>query len=274
MGRKPYIPKSDQDIRVVRLYNDEVTITYKNGRHTYSVEDPANGVNGLVLSVTQVLNVLDKPALVSWAVNCGADYIRSRFKAGEELWLTQEEIDRIADGVKSAHRKVSKAARDIGSEAHDWIASCIAAQAEGGDAPVLPENPAVKNCCVAAKNWLAEVGLRPIAIEEIVYSRKHKYLGCMDAAGGLVEIRGRKAVIDWKSSKGLYNEYRFQLAAYRNAYEEMTGLSGFDRYVVRLGKNDGSFEPFLLPDEDYEGDLAAFLGLIPVARRLKELGSR
>ncbi len=260
------------DLRVVKMYNDEVEVSYRQGKHTYTVRDPKNGVDGLVPSVTQILSVLDKSGpLVGWATRCGANYIRSRFKANEEWWPSQAEIDELAEGVRSAHRKVSKAARDIGSEAHDWVASYLAAQAGDEDIPVLPEDLPVLNCCRAAKAWLDSVKLRPIAIEEIVYSRRHGYIGTADAAGGLVEIEGRPAIIDWKSSKGLYNEYRFQLAAYKCAYEEMTKLEGLGRYVVKLGKEDGEFEVFRLADADYEADLAAFLGLMPAAKRLKEL---
>ena len=262
------------DLRVVSMYGGEVTVSYRDGKHTYTVCDPANGIDGLLPSVTQILKVLDKSGpLMGWATNCGAAYIKARLKPGE-FWLSQAEIDDIAEGVRSAHRKVSKIACDIGTEAHDWVASYIASEANGEDIPDFPENPLVVNCCHAAQNWISKVGLRPIAVEEIVYSRAHKFIGTMDTAGGLVEIEGKKAVIDWKSSKGLYVEMRFQLAAYKKAYEEMTGLTDLERYMVKLGKADGEFEVFHLPPEDYEADLAAFVGLIPAAKRLKELAVR
>jgi hypothetical protein len=263
----PVAKKKTAGIRVVKLYSGEVEIAFKAEKHTYRVTDPANGiVDSLVPSVTQILRTLDKPALVGWAAKCGGTYIASRFVAGETYTFTQEEIDALVAATISAHRNVSKAACDIGKDAHAWIADSLTL----GQIPDLPKNPAVASCCTAARRWIDGVGLRPTAVEEIVYSRKHSYLGTMDTVS-VVEIEGHPAIVDWKSSKGIYAEYRFQLAAYKNAYEEMTGVSGLERYVVKLGKEDGSFEPVRLPRADYEADLAAFLGLIPAAKRMKEL---
>lgn len=251
------------------MYNDEVAITYKKGGHTYTVSDPANGVEGIMPSVTKILGVLNKPALVNWSARCAADYIRATLKPG--VSLTVEEIEAFAKAAHMAHRTTKQAACDIGTAAHLWIASFIEARRDGNDFPPYPADEKTKHCCTAAEGWLNTVKMRPVAIEKIVYSRGYKYIGTLDAVGGVVEIAGQLAVVDWKSSVGIYPEYRLQLAAYKNAYEEETGTRGLKRILIKLGKNDGVFEVHLLEDDTYEADLEAFLGLIPAQRRMHEI---
>lgn len=64
------------------------------------------------------------------------------------------------------------------------------------------------------------------------------------------------------------------MAAYKNAVEEETGIKGLDRYIIKLGKEDGDFEAVKLEDSDYAADLETFLGLMPAQKRLRELSVR
>ena len=59
-----------------------------------------------------------------------------------------------------------------------------------------------------------------IASERLVFSREHGYAGTTDLIGTL---NGRLALLDIKTGRGVYPEYKLQLAAYAVAWGEMTG---------------------------------------------------
>ena len=265
-------PKSNE-LRTVKIYGGEVEISFNSGKHSYTVYDKKKHINGLVPSVTQILRVLDKPALIGWCAKMGAEFIANKFIPGKVYRFTQSEITALSEEVKNAHRAANKDACDVGTMAHEWIAEFIVARSHRKPTPRFPSDIRAKRCCQAAVKWIKSVNLQPMDVESIVYSRKYGYLGMTDVLG-LVKVKGRPTIIDWKSSKGIYAEYHLQLAAYKNAVEEMTGRRGLDRLIIKLGKEDGTFQPFPLPDEDFAADLGAFLGLMPAQSRLRELNVR
>jgi hypothetical protein len=89
-----------------------------------------------------------------------------------------------------------------------------------------------------------------------VYSREHDYAGTLDVVG---EVDGQLAVVDWKTSKAVYDEMRLQAAAYAQAWAEMYDLRVPDRWVIRLDKETGEFEPIRFPRETFRRDLHGFL---------------
>jgi hypothetical protein len=50
--------------------------------------------------------------------------------------------------------------------------------------------------------------------------------------------------VDWKTSNHLYLEYLLQTAAYWQAFVEETNERVVDRWIIRLGKEDGEFDPW------------------------------
>lgn len=60
----------------------------------------------------------------------------------------------------------------------------------------------------------------PIASEQLVFSGEHVYAGTADLIG---TVNGRLAILDIKTGRGVYPEYKLQLAAYAVAWGEMTG---------------------------------------------------
>ena len=80
-------------------------------------------------------------------------------------------------------------------------------------------------------------------------------------------------LVDFKTSKRVYDEHRFQTAAYAVALtEEFPGLEIKQRMVQRLSKTTGAVTPTILEDEGnftVQDDFAAFIGLRAVYQRLK-----
>jgi len=102
----------------------------------------------------------------------------------------------------------------------------------------------------------------------MVYSKKHDYVGLLDL---IAIIDKKKYLVDYKTSKGIYSDAYFQVAAYRNAYEEETGEKLDGTLILHFNKENGEFAIHERPEEDYQKDLSAFLGALAVKKRKKEL---
>lgn len=255
------------------LYNGEVDLQFDPKKHRYVVMDRGNFDPQWEKkpSVTTILGVSDKSkALVPWAVKLAVKTFEENVKPG--AILDEVQIARIAEKMLSSRWDVSKKAAGIGTVTHDWLQQYLEGWMQFGEKPPmdLPFNPEASNCVCAALKWMDEMEFKPLVSEQMVYSREFGYIGTLDL-GGVFGIAGKPAICDWKSSKGLYSEYRFQVSAYKHAYEEETGKRNLERYLIRLGKEDGEFESLHLPAEEHALDLKAFTSLIPVYHRLNTL---
>lgn len=264
--------------KISNLYDGRVQVKFEEQRHFYQVRlvhpageptlyDPAGeGIPSNwqdVPSVTGILKVSDKSAaLTQWAANQVVKIIEQQIKPG--VAYDEIELMKIIRTARYNFRSVSKEATDIGTLAHDWIEAFLC-----GTPKDMPHNEKAQNCCTAALKWIQAHKFTATRTERPLYSMKYNYVGTMDA-GGLGKIDDRPAIVDWKTSKALYPEYRFQLAAYAKAFEEEFGILP-DRWLVRLDKETGDVEPIRLPEEDIDKDFLAFLGLQAAHFRLNEL---
>lgn len=220
-------------------------IDTKNGRF-YEIDGE------LLPSVTTILQVIAKPYLVPWAAKLErelcltvADQVFADFEVGalllgDGVTFGDEIRDRL--GRMRAHQKEMDKACDIGSEIHEYIEAVLRRQLY--KVATWPDRPDREETAVAVNawhDWAVKVGLKPLYIEETVYSKRHGYAGTMDTLATLTDERtGERvtALIDWKSSKGLYNEYKLQNAAYAVAWTEMKGRIDVTRgLIVRLPKD-------------------------------------
>jgi hypothetical protein len=130
----------------------------------------------------------------------------------------------------------------------------------------MPENPKVVNGITAFLKFQKEHKIKWIESERVVYSKKHDYAGILDGVG---MMDGALTLIDFKSSNGLYDEMRFQVAGYQIAYEEEIGKKFDKKVLIRFGKEDGEFEVYDLTNGKNDRD--AFLACLQIKRRLDEL---
>ena len=88
------------------------------------------------------------------------------------------------------------------------------------------------------RRWRDEAGAEVIANEAMVYSPRWGYAGTIDA----ICLRGNDVLlVDWKVSRGAYEAYAVQLAAYATAYSELAGVPA-RAAVVRLDAATGEYE--------------------------------
>lgn len=177
-----------------------------------------------VPGVTTILGVMAKPALIKWAWEQG-----------------RKGLD---------YRKVSTKAADIGTIAH-FLVECHLK----GVTPDLQEfAPAdvkvAKGCFQKFMGFWKESGLTFEASECQLVSEIYPYGGTLDIIAR--DSRQRPVLVDIKTSKGIYEEYWYQVAAYSRLAQEKLGLRFQSVVICRIGKDDGEFEHEVRQDLSHE----------------------
>jgi hypothetical protein len=191
-------------------------------------------------SVTTVLNILNKPALLSWAWQCGCDGLD--------------------------YRKVRDDAADVGTLAHYLILCHLK-----NESPDLTEYaPDViqraENALIQYWDWEKENPVTPLLIEEPLISEMYQYGGTIDC---LAQLNGELILIDHKTSKAIYKEMFYQLAAYRQLLKE-NGYNISNARILRISKEDnGDFEQRIMNDLDKHFDI--FLSCLNIYNKEKEI---
>lgn len=237
----------------IKLYNNTVSIFFEErdwaGKKIHSYTDH----KGKIISVTEVTGKIDKSAVLqAWTAKMMGLYLLK--KGGV---ITYELIEE----AKKEYRRLTAEAADIGTEIHKWAEDWIA-----GKKPEIPDNEKVANGITAFLKFNKDNKIKWIESERLVYSKKHKYCGKLDAIG---IMNDRLTLIDFKSSNGIYDEMYLQVAGYQIAYEEETNKKIERKIIARFGKEDGEFEIREL--ENNGKDEKAFLAQLIVVKRLKEL---
>lgn len=239
------------------LYGGKVRLEYTDKSHRYraSVE---GGKLEHCPSVTTILNVLAKPALVEWAVKCACNYVDNNLKelvAGDSFSVS--DVFKIIEKARTAHDVVREEAAEIGTNVHDWLAGYWHEVMFNGSSSqtYLPQEEKASKCVQAAFNWFNEHDLKPVSVEEPQYSLIHKFCGRPDWIGC---IDGQLSVLDYKSTKQIYPELCLQETAYAKMHEEMTGNLPATRWGLRLDKESGQFEARCYKPDTFERDWKTF----------------
>jgi len=266
-----------------KFYNGDVILWYEDKQHAY-FRKTEDGRLVMIPGVTTVCDVIDKSGpLTQWAANEACNYLRGKWEAGKTY--TTEEIEVMLNEARFNFRTISKVATDIGKIAHSWLEDYLKAIVRGlpFDQSILPDNEQARNCISAALNWLNIHQYRPLHTERKVYSREYDFAGTTDGiglftgcgdpecCGDYADVEDLLAIIDWKSSRNHYETYRFQAASYAVAHAEETGQTPTLRIILRLGKDDGQFDPRMYDYETQQDDFDTFLNALCIYRRIKAL---
>lgn len=209
--------------------------------------------------MTTVLGVLDKPALIPWSINQAIELIRPAIAPGVEH--AESYLEEVYAQAKKEATRTKRMAADIGSQVH----AALERYPDVG----TPTDERVSRCVGGAVDWLQRNQVEYLQRECLVYSRRHRYSGRFD---GLCRVNGTLALIDWKTSQGIYPEYRLQTAAYLKAYEEEHPSEVIQqRILIRLGKEDGAFEPHVYSRDSLRADFNAFLAALRIYTRMKQI---
>lgn len=249
------------------LYNGEVVLSFAEKSHRYKVSDRGSKPEHCP-SVTTILNVLAKPALVEWGVKCACNYVEDNLRllfAGASFSV--EQIFKVVQDARTAHDRTRQEAADIGTNVHDWLSEYW--KSGGRYVANLPEEGTKeRNCVLAAINWFAEHEVKPLRVEEAQYSRLLKICGRPDFIG---MIDGQLSVLDYKSTRQIWPEVCLQMTAYATMHEEEFGEWPRTRWALRLDKETGEFEDKCYKPETFESDLETFKAVFLIYDKLKHL---
>lgn len=208
-------------------------------------------------SVTHILGCIGKPALINWAANQERSLV---LDAAADLYTDiagTPPMSRAAYvttlqarcGKQKAHRKTLEKAADIGSQVHGLIEWNLRRELkqEVGPEPRVVDN--AQWAFMAFQDWASSVSLKPIHIEQMVWSRTYGYAGTMDL---LAEVNGVLTLVDFKTGKAIYGEAHLQNVAYQVALSEMGHSTPAAGLIVRLPKmqTDPQFEVATVPAVD------------------------
>ena len=202
-----------------------------------------NPVSGeLVPSVTNVIGVLDKPALPRWSAKMVAE---TAYRMRHSL-ADMEESEAV-DMLKGSPWSKSQRAADRGTDIHAYLEARL-----NGEQPEELSDDA-EQYRSAADGWL-EQDLEVVATEQTMF--QPLYAGTCDL---VARIDGKLTVLDFKTGKGIYDEAALQLAALFGCHTDGDGELLAWRYldgemrelpslkVVRIGTN-GIFETKTVAD--------------------------
>ena len=206
--------------------------------HVYEIHGDER-VAGIVLpSVTTVLNMVAKPALVAWAERQG---IAAGMKAHGVGTYEVETDAVIEDRAKAILKSEGEERMNAGSMMHEALLS----YAEGA-VKLEDMTEDFRPTAEAFEVWLSDHGVTVTHVEWAVYEPWQGYGGTLDLAGTMGD--GTPFIADLKSSSHVYPEHVAQVAGYIHAAAEC--LPGFHSSVmeqargfVLLAGPDGRFEP-------------------------------
>lgn len=190
------------------------------------------------LSVTEILKIIDKPALRYW-------FGREVFRA----MLLDPTLDEKS--ALSAPYKVTDKAKMRGTTIHSIVE---AYKTTGEVIETIP--PELKGYATAFYQFMKDHKVKIIEQEKTIFDEENKIAGTLDM---YVQIGDSMMIVDVKTGKDIYDEVRLQ----NSAYAHMLRLAGHkvDEIAVLLletgqdGKPTGKYK-FATLEEDFEAFLA------------------
>ena len=218
------------------------------GRHYRTPDDE------LVPSVTNVIGILDKPAISRWAAS---EVAKRAAQLKRSLGAMAD--SEIVDTLKGAPWSKSQRAADRGTDIHAYLE----ARLNRLEPEELSDD--AEPYKAAADDWFDYIGASFEDVQTEVTLFHPSYAGTTDLIGTL---DGRINIVDFKTSKAIYDEAALQLAALAGCYTDAQGVGVPWRgdkadvpprlVVVRIGE-DGWEEKEVA---DLDGSLRAFFGLL------------
>lgn len=205
------------------LYGGDAVMTFTPRQHRYRVNKRP------ISSFSTISGILDKPALIYWAVNCMYDALAGvkDDETGEWIqepsWKAGVSYDEVA--IETALQKAKKARFDksgkalsIGSVAHNWLERYIKDKIAGVDKRrKMPINKEATYSIESYLDWENDHKVEYLFSERKVCSLEHWYAGTTDI---IMRIDGRLEMPDFKTSKDIYSTNCMQLGAYSHAINE------------------------------------------------------
>ena len=162
-----------------------------------------------VPGVTTVIGVLEKPALIPWAWGLG-----------------MKGID---------YRKFRDDKADIGTLTHEMILADLKEKECDTSDFTANQIDQAHICFKKYQDWKKKNTLEQIIIEKPIVSEEYRYGGTVDL---YCVLNGTPTLIDYKTTKAVYDEMSIQLAAYKHLIEESYKYEVTECKILRIGRNE------------------------------------
>lgn len=251
---------------IEKLYDGNVSLEFLPDSHRYRIE----GSKEYLPSVTACTGIVDKSrVLIPWAVGLAEKHIRAFLESNTGPFSMEEIIPVIEEAVRQHQHKKEEAA-SIGGMVHAYAEAFALAVIGKKEVPRVPEDAdeRVRAGINAFLNWFVSNDVQFLHAEKLVYSPTHGFAGLVDA---VANVNGQRTLIDYKTSKGVYTEMRYQVAAYRLAFEEEYGKCLDGALILQFDKETGVCNPLTLTKEELVKDSLAFLACLALKKREREL---
>lgn len=167
------------------------------------------------------------------------------------------------------YKKVKDCAADIGSISH-WLIECHLKRIEPDTSEFSPADfGKAENAMIKFLSWWDKSGMEYISSEQQLVSEKERFGGTLDIvardAGGVL------CLIDIKTSKGIYDEYWQQVAAYGALWNESAMEKIGLYYICRFGKDEADSDFEVQERKDLAPHLAVFRAFLVAYYAIKKL---
>jgi hypothetical protein len=217
--------------------------------YRYYVATMKDGSGWRLRSVTSILNVLNKEALIQWAVDQSIDYLRDALQPAEEgvIHITPGALEQVLQSARGAHYRTKTEAAALGTQAHEAIEDFLRS---GMESDMVGADARVCNCYDLFRAWWDQAGLSVIQTELMVYHAELGYAGQLDFLAA--DRDGNPVLVDWKTSKSIYWNHHLQVVAYAKALHAMGRGVVSSMRIVRIGREDAEFEVCEIPRDDWK----------------------
>lgn len=176
----------------------------------------------------RVSTILPAFSLLQYGVDSAIAYAKAKMAEGKSA---EEALDLAVKGWQEH----SENAMETGRQAHDAVEDLSRGRVTEG-----PMSVEVQNVCKQWKAWNDTFKPEFLGIECQMLSKKYGYCGTADA---ICRIGGKVVVVDYKTSKGFYDNYSLQIAAYCGAFAEDESCSTIPTGLcVRFPKDGSPYE--------------------------------
>lgn len=181
----------------------------KNGKKVKSHTGYKNAKGDDIPGVTTIISILNKPALVHWAWDLGCKGIDYRTYRDDKA--------------------------DIGTLAHEMILCHLKKEKVDTSFYSQRQIDLAETCFTKYLDWEKDKEVKPLLLEKPLISEIYQYGGTID---NYCLLNGRKTLIDYKTSKAIYDENFIQISAYEWLIYETQATTVEDIYILRIGRDD------------------------------------
>lgn len=278
-----------------KFYGGKIIIEMKPWGDHYRFIRIDTGKGGL-LSSTKVTKRLDKSeVLIKWAVGLVCSHITTHFEKQKSEKFSREEISLVVAEALLKPEEAKVKGGSTGDIIHDFAHAFALAKMEGKPLPTVDhldesqddEHRKALNGINAFLDWYNANDVEFMAMEQLTYYNSLlagdtkegefviEYIGIIDL---VARVNNVVTIVDYKTSKGVYSDQRYQIASYVNAWNsnlsESDPMRAKSSAVLNFSKETGELVQKTLTLEESKLDYDfGFKGLFLASVREEQLSA-